>query len=104
MTDKVLDSEGKSAKVAYACRVNGFKNGRMVDLEYAEDGQGLVHVQITRLDNKCTKRGTGCWPLEAIRNRDAKGLRGFIEFAKRVGVTGAQLANVVEQHNHADSK
>ncbi len=96
----VLASDGSPAKVFHACRVNGFVEGRCVDLEYTNDAQGLTYVMLVRRNSSGRRKGVGCWSLEAIKNRDAKGLEGFIEFAKGLGVAGHQLAHIAESNFH----
>lgn len=66
----------------------------MFDFAKQPGKEGLI-VQLTReLNNTPPRRGE--WELSAIQNRDAAGLAGFTDFAKSVGITGAQLANLVE--------
>jgi hypothetical protein len=91
---QISASDGSPAKVFYACRVNGFVEGRQIDLEYVNDAQGLTHVMLIRRNSSGRRKDVGCWSLEAIKNRDAKGLEGFIEFAKGLGIAGHQLAHI----------
>lgn len=99
MRDNLRGPDGKPVIVKYGCRVNGLPEGRKVDLEYGMDSVGAVHVDAMARTEDGEPGNTGQWGLDAISNRDARGLHGFVDFAKSIGIQGHQLVRLIEEHN-----
>jgi hypothetical protein len=92
----IVGPDGQPAKVLCSKKISGdFSVGPTVEVtfDFYHNEHGALAVHLTR---RCRHRTqTGQWEVSAIDNRDAKGLKGFIEFAETLGLKGANLANII---------
>jgi hypothetical protein len=92
--------DGKPAAIIHAGTATGFSASdisdlKNVDFDFFNNEHGRLAVRITQILSGDRKGDRGTWEFTAVENRDPKGLAGFTAFAKGLGISGAQLANLI---------
>ena len=93
----------KDQRLLHSVKISGlpFEDGIEVRMDFVANGGDKTYVRVSKKtspDRDWTK--PRIWTVEAIQNRDAKGLRGFKQYAEEVCIEcktpGASLANTIE--------
>src|SRR3989338_961634 len=90
----------KGQEVISSVEISGspFDEDFTLVLDFITDPGGETLVRVAESQGPRAKAHT--WSVQAIQNRDAKGLQGFTDYAKTLGfeskTPGAVLANLIE--------
>ena len=93
---KQLDIGNKILTISKSKREDNFpgvNKGVSVTFDFAGEGDDKI-VHVTRKVAGATTDHRH-WTIKAIKNRDAKGLVGFSDFALSLCMTGEQLSNTI---------
>ena len=95
---EMLGPDGKLAKILHAVRIDHFFRDEEQRVElticytYDHEGDLIAYLGRVPAEGKKTER-RGRWKIRHVENLNQKGLVGFSDYARFVGITPAQLVH-----------